>query len=83
MEKREKGKIYFFLQKLPNPLIFHTIFTMYSLYILFFTLPLYFSHVFMHFGMVMGDSVSFERQKMYLFILCILLVLVEYIIRRP
>ncbi|MFZ2255632.1 MAG: hypothetical protein WAW59_03265 [Patescibacteria group bacterium] len=54
---------------------------MFSLSFLFLTLPLYSSHVFMHFGVVTGD-VSFERQKMYLFLICIALVLVEIIVTR-
>jgi hypothetical protein len=54
---------------------------MFSLSFLFITLPLYFSHVFMHFGVMMGD-VSFERQKMYLFILTVIGILFEMILTR-
>lgn len=35
----------------------------------------------MHFGVMMGD-VSFERQKMYLFVLTVLIVLTEMILTR-
>ena len=55
---------------------------MFSLSFLFLTLPLYFSHIFMHFGVVMGDSASFERQKMYLFVLTVLIALAEMIFMR-
>jgi hypothetical protein len=55
---------------------------MFSLSFLFLTLPLYFSHVFMHFDVVIGDSASFERQKMYLFILTVLIVFAEMILTR-
>lgn len=55
---------------------------MFSLLFLFLTLPLYFSHIFMHFGVVMGDVPSFERQKMYLFSLTIVITLVEMLFTR-
>jgi hypothetical protein len=55
---------------------------MFSLLFLFLTLPLYFSHIFMHFGVVMGDVPSFERQKMYLFSLTIVIVLLEMLFTR-
>ncbi len=56
---------------------------MYSLRILFFTLPLYFSHVFSPFGVVIGEVYSFERQKVYLFFILLCIAFIECIIRFP
>lgn len=53
---------------------------MYFLSFLFLTLPLYFSHIFMHFGLLIWDGASFERQKMYLFFLSICIALAEIIL---
>lgn len=55
---------------------------MFSLWFLFLTLPLYFSHLFMHFGIVIWDGASFERQKMYLFILMVSIALIEMTLTR-
>ena len=55
---------------------------MFSLSFLFITLPLYFSHIFMHFGIVIWEGPSFERQKMYLFILTVFIALIEMILTR-
>ena len=55
---------------------------MYSLSFLFLALPLYFSHVFMQFGIVIGDGASFERQKMYLFLFCMAVVIIEMLVTR-
>ncbi len=54
---------------------------MYSFIILFFTLPLYFSHVFSPFGLIIWDVSSFERQKIYFFVVLILMACVEWCIR--
>ncbi len=55
---------------------------MYSLRFLFFVLPLYFSHVFMSFGWIIWESASFERQKMYFFLICLVVILAELAITR-
>jgi hypothetical protein len=56
---------------------------MYSLRILFFTLPLYFSHIFSGFGIVFGGVSSFERQKVYLMVILTAIALIEWIWRYP
>lgn len=53
---------------------------MYSLLFLFFALPLYFSHIFAPFGLIIWESSSFERQKMYLFVFLVILSLIENLI---
>jgi hypothetical protein len=50
---------------------------MYSLRILFFTLPLYFSHVFSPLGVTLGESYSFERYKVYLFLTLLAIAYIE------
>lgn len=50
---------------------------MYSLIVLFFTLPLYFSHVLAPFGIVFWEGYSFERQKFYLLSLFFIISLIE------
>ena len=40
------------------------------------------SHIFTHFGVVIGDGASFERQKMYLFLICIVFVLAELMLTK-
>lgn len=50
---------------------------MYSLIAIIVLIPLYFSHVFSPFGVIIWESSSFERQKVYLFFFLILLGLVE------
>lgn len=77
--KRQK---YFVSIKISKSLYFPYTYLMFSLSFLFLTLPLYFSHIFMHFGVVMGDVPSFERQKMYLFSLVIVIALVEMLFTR-
>ncbi len=54
---------------------------MYSLRILFFSLPLYFSHVFSFFGLIIWESSSFERQKVIFFWILLIFVLIEAYIR--
>lgn len=53
---------------------------MYSLLILSFALPLYFSHILAPFGLIIWESSSFERQKMYLFIFLVILSLIENLV---
>lgn len=50
---------------------------MYFLSLLFFTLPLYFSHVFSPFGLVIWGAYSFERQKIYVFLIILLFAYIE------
>jgi hypothetical protein len=56
---------------------------MYSILILFFALPLYFSHVFSPLGLIIGEVSSFERQKVYLFCILVCLAGIEWLIRYP
>lgn len=56
---------------------------MYSFSFLFFTLPLYFSHIFLPFGLVIWEAYSFERQKVIFFFGILLLSYLEWIIRFP
>ncbi len=56
---------------------------MYSLRILFFSLPLYFSHFFSPIGIVIGETYSFERYKVYLFLFLIVVGYIEVWIRFP
>lgn len=53
---------------------------MYSLFAIFLTIPLYFSHVFSPFGLIIGDGSSFERQKVYLFLILISIACIEFLI---
>ncbi len=55
---------------------------MYSLIALFFSIPLYFSHVFSWAGVIIWDSSSFERQKVYLFWILICIALIEVCITK-
>ncbi len=55
---------------------------MYSLIAIFFAIPLYFSHVFSPFGVIIWNSGSFERQKVYLFAMLIVMAIVELGMRR-
>lgn len=50
---------------------------MYSLIAIFALVPLYFSHVLAPFGVIIWETSSFERQKVYLFFFLSLLALVE------
>lgn len=54
---------------------------MYSLRILFFSLPLYFSHVFSPIGVTLGESYSFERYKVYLFLTLLAIAYIEWLTR--
>ncbi len=54
---------------------------MYSLIALFFCLPLYFSHIFSPFGTIIWETSSFERQKVYLLILLVLMCVMEILYR--
>lgn len=56
---------------------------MYLLHILFFSLPLYFSHVFSPLGVTIWESYSFERYKVYLFLILLVFVSIEWLIRYP
>ena len=56
---------------------------MYSLSILFFSLPLYFSHVFSPIGVTIWESYSFERYKVYLFLILLVVAYIEWLIRYP
>ncbi len=56
---------------------------MYSLRVLFFILPLYFSHILSSLGVTIWESYSFERQKVYLFLILIILAYIEWLIRFP
>lgn len=56
---------------------------MYFLSFLFFTLPLYFSHIFLPFGLVIWETYSFERQKVFFFLCLLLLCYIEWLIRFP
>lgn len=56
---------------------------MHSLRIVFFTLPLYFSHVLSPFGIVFWDTYSFERQKVYFLLFFLFYVFVEWLFRFP
>lgn len=53
---------------------------MYSLTALFFILPLYFSHVLSPFGLIFWESYSFERQKIYLLSLFLIICMIEVIV---
>ncbi len=55
---------------------------MYSLILLFFTIPLYFSHVFAPFGLIIWETSSFERQKVYLFAIFVVISFLEICISR-
>ncbi len=50
---------------------------MYSLRVLFFSLPLYFSHVFSPLGLTIGESYSFERYKVYFFLILLFIACIE------
>ncbi len=54
---------------------------MYSLLLIFFAIPLYFSHVFSPLGWVIGEVLSFERQKVFLFSILICVACIEGWIR--
>lgn len=54
---------------------------MYFLSLLFFTLPLYFSHVLSPFGLVIWGAYSFERQKIYLFLIILIFAYIEGLIQ--
>ncbi len=56
---------------------------MYSLRFLFFSLPLYFSHVFSPLGVTIGETYAFERYKVYLFLMLIAAAYIEMLIRYP
>ncbi len=56
---------------------------MYSLRVLFFVLPLYFSHVFSPFGIAIWESYSFERYKVYLFLILLIIAYIEWLILYP
>ena len=56
---------------------------MYSLRIIFFIIPLYFSHILSPIGMTIWESYSFERQKVYLFLFLFLIAYIEWLIRFP
>lgn len=56
---------------------------MYSLRILFFSLPLYFSHVLSPVGVIIWESYSFERYKVYLFLILLIVAYIEVLIRFP
>lgn len=55
---------------------------MFSLSLLFLTLPLYFSHIFLHFGVTIGDGTSFERQKMLYFGILLIIATGEMLLMR-
>lgn len=52
---------------------------MYSLIAILALIPLYFSHIFAPFGLIIWESFSFERQKMYLFLILLLIACLEII----
>ncbi len=56
-------------------------FFMYSLHILFFLLPLFFSHMFAPLGVMTWESYSFERYKVYLFLILLIIAYIEWFIR--
>ncbi len=56
---------------------------MYSLLALFFLIPLYFSHVLSPIGLSIGGNYSFERQKVYLFLILVVVSYIETLIRSP
>ena len=56
---------------------------MYSLRILFFILPLYFSHAFSPLGVTIWESYSFERYKVYFFLTLLVVAYFEILIRYP
>jgi hypothetical protein len=56
---------------------------MYSLLAILVSVPLYFSHVFSPLGIIVWDVSSFERQKIYLFILLTIVAIIEWCIRFP
>lgn len=54
---------------------------MYSLFVIFVSVPLYFSHVFSPIGLIIWDVSSFERQKVYLFLILVFIAIIEWLIR--
>jgi hypothetical protein len=55
---------------------------MFGLMAMFLLVPLYFSHVFAPFGMIIGEGSSFERQKGYIFAVLLVMALFEIMISK-
>lgn len=80
-KNEEKTKIFLILN-FPLELIhchYLSLVTMYTLAIILFTIPLFFSHIFARVGIVFWSS-SFERVKVYLFLILVAVALCELVL---